>query len=115
MVQDLDYQDRMTPDLRQLAFRFRSDESSNDVLFADGVYKRMVLDLYLDRPVGYYLWEVYMPATFIVVMSFTSFWLDRAATPARVRYGLFTNFDARCVVAEKNFNRVYFRLFTAWA
>ena len=31
-----------------------------------------------------------MPATFIVLMSFTSLWLDRSAVPARVSLGVTT-------------------------
>ena len=31
-----------------------------------------------------------MPATFIVLMSFTSLWLDRSAVPARVGLGVTT-------------------------
>ena len=34
--------------------------------------------------------QVYMPATFIVLMSFTSLWLDRSAVPARVSLGVTT-------------------------
>ena len=32
---------------------------------------QFILDLFLERPIGYFIWEVYMPATFIVAMSFT--------------------------------------------
>jgi hypothetical protein len=32
---------------------------------------QFILDLFLERPLGYFIWEVYMPATFIVAMSFT--------------------------------------------
>jgi len=46
-------------------------------------FDQIVVDVFLSRPLGYFLWEVYMPATFIVIISFSSFWLDRSATPAR--------------------------------
>ena len=67
-----------------LAFKGDSDPESG----TKHPYSQLVLDIFLERPIGYFLWEVYMPATFIVVISFTSFWLDRAATPARVSLGI---------------------------
>ena len=51
---------------------------------------QLIVRLHLERPIGYFIWEVYMPASFIVLMSFTSFWLDRSATPARVSLGVTT-------------------------
>ena len=54
------------------------------------VFMQLIVRLHLERPIGYFIWEVYMPASFIVLMSFTSFWLDRSATPARVSLGVTT-------------------------
>ena len=34
--------------------------------------------------------QIYIPATFIVLTSFTNFWLSRAAVPARVSLGVGT-------------------------
>ena len=30
-----------------------------------------------ERPLGYYLFEIYTPAVFIVIMSWFNFWLNR--------------------------------------
>ena len=85
-MQGLEYQDSMTPAIRLVGYRFREMNSTPSSM-DKSVYSQLVLDVFLERPLGYFLWEVYMPATFIVVISFTSFWLDRAATPARVSLG----------------------------
>ena len=62
------------------------------------------MDIYLERPLGYFLWEVYMPATFIVVISFSSFWLDRQATPARVSLGVTTVLTITTLLSSANVN-----------
>ena len=51
---------------------------------------RLQLILYFDRPLGYYLFNVYSPAVFIVIMSWFNFWLNRSATPARITLGVTT-------------------------
>ena len=51
---------------------------------------RLQLILYFDRPLGYYLFNVYSPAVFIVIMSWFNFWLNRTATPARITLGVTT-------------------------
>jgi len=39
---------------------------------------------------GYYLIQIYIPSSLIVVISWVSFWLNRGATPARVTLGVTT-------------------------
>ena len=51
---------------------------------------RLQLHLYFERPLGYYLFNVYSPAVFIVIMSWFNFWLNRHATPARITLGVTT-------------------------
>ena len=38
---------------------------------------RLELVLFFNRPLGYYLFNVYSPAVFIVIMSWFNFWLNR--------------------------------------
>ena len=39
---------------------------------------------------GYYIIQVYVPSSLIVVMSWVSFYLDRSSAPARVGLGVTT-------------------------
>ena len=53
-----------------------------------GNYSRMALEIQFVRNIGYYMIQIYIPSGLIVVISWVSFWLDRAATPARVSLGV---------------------------
>ena len=44
----------------------------------------------LARDIGYFIIQVYVPTTLIVILSWVSFWLNIEATPARVSMGLLT-------------------------
>ena len=68
------------------------------------VYSRIVVDVFLERPLGYFMWEVYMPATSIVVISWTSFWLERSAIPARVSLGVTTVLSITTLLSNSNDN-----------
>lgn len=52
-----------------------------------GLYSRLQMKLYFVRSLGYYITQIYIPSTLIVVLSWVSFWLDRTAAPARVSLG----------------------------
>ena len=47
-------------------------------------------DCVVDRSMGYYIIQVYVPSSLIVVMSWVSFYLDRSSAPARVGLGVTT-------------------------
>ena len=47
----------MTPDIRLLAFRFRESLSKEYELTGD-VYHQLIFDIFTERPLGYFLWEV---------------------------------------------------------
>jgi gamma-aminobutyric acid receptor subunit beta len=55
-----------------------------------GLYSRLTLRLYFSRSLGYYITQIYVPSTLLVVLSWVSFWLDRTAAPARVSLGITT-------------------------
>jgi hypothetical protein len=40
-------------------------------------------DFHLQRDIGYYVIQVYIPSILIVILSWVSFWLDIEAIPAR--------------------------------
>ncbi|XP_060575011.1 glycine receptor subunit alpha-2-like [Ruditapes philippinarum] len=44
----------------------------------------------LNRKVGYYIVQVFVPSVLIVVLSWVSFWMDHDAVPARVSLGVLT-------------------------
>jgi gamma-aminobutyric acid receptor subunit beta len=52
-----------------------------------GVYSRLTMKLYFVRSLGYYIIQIYLPSTLIVMLSWVSFWLDISAAPARVTLG----------------------------
>jgi gamma-aminobutyric acid receptor subunit beta len=103
-LQGLNYQDSMTTEIKLLGYKFREGVKSRPDELSGDTYDQIVLDLFLERPIGYFLWEVYMPATFIVVISFTSFWLERSATPARVSLGVTTVLTITTLLSSSNSN-----------
>ena len=86
-VQGLRFQEKMIPDFRIMGYKIDLTENVTDAMTGHH-FTQFTIKLYLERPLGFFLWEVYMPATFIVLMAFTSFWIDRKATPARVSLGV---------------------------
>ncbi|KAL1438302.1 hypothetical protein MTO96_048374 [Rhipicephalus appendiculatus] len=51
---------------------------------------------------GYYLIQIYIPASLIVVISWVSFWLHRNATPARVSLGVTTVLTMTTLMSSTN-------------
>ena len=72
--------------------------------FTGQIFTQFIVRLYLERPIGYFIWEFYMPASLIVFISFTSFWLDRTATPARVSLGVTTVLTMTTLFSSANTN-----------
>ncbi|XP_076447087.1 glycine receptor subunit alpha-2-like isoform X2 [Babylonia areolata] len=69
-----------------------------DVLLGDctktyketGSFSCVQADFVLQRDIGYYLIQVYVPSVLIVILSWVSFWLDVEAIPARISLGVLT-------------------------
>ena len=58
------------------------------LLFAlSGNYTRLVLQFELRRNVLYFILETYVPSTFLVVLSWVSFWISLDSVPARTCIG----------------------------
>ncbi|TKR88052.1 hypothetical protein L596_012353 [Steinernema carpocapsae] len=55
-----------------------------------GEYSCLRTVLELKRQFSYYLLQLYIPSTMLVIVSWVSFWLDRTAVPARVTLGVTT-------------------------
>ena len=56
-VQGIEYQHKMMPGLRILGYKLKTEQSLADQL-THGIYDQFIVDLVLERPLGYYLWEV---------------------------------------------------------
>jgi glycine receptor alpha-3 len=59
-------------------------------VLASGNYSRLICEIQFVRSMGFYLIQVYIPATLIVAISWVSFWINRNAAPARVYLGITT-------------------------
>ena len=67
-----------------------------------GNYSRMSLEFQFVRSMGYYLIQIYIPSGLIVIISWVSFWLNRAATPARVSLGVTTVLTMTTLMSSTN-------------
>lgn len=59
---------------------------------ATGEYQRLSLSFKLQRNIGYFVFQTYLPSILIVTLSWVSFWINHEATAARVALGKW-NFD----------------------
>ncbi|XP_035679029.1 glycine receptor subunit alpha-2-like [Branchiostoma floridae] len=53
-------------------------------------YTSLEIQFHLSRRFAYHLMQMYVPSTFIVIMSWLSFWIEIGAVPARVCLGVLT-------------------------
>lgn len=53
-------------------------------------YTCIGLDIHLERNIGYYLTQTYVPCVLVVILSWVNFWLSIDAVPARISLGLLT-------------------------
>ena len=67
-----------------------------------GNYSRLACDIQFVRSMGYYLIQIYIPSSLIVVISWVSFWLNRGAAPARVSLGVTTVLTMTTLMSSTN-------------
>uniref|UniRef100_A0AAN0LW25 Gamma-aminobutyric acid receptor subunit beta n=1 Tax=Polyphagotarsonemus latus TaxID=1204166 RepID=A0AAN0LW25_9ACAR len=67
-----------------------------------GNYSRLICEIQFARSLGFYLIQIYIPASLIVVISWVSFWLHRNATPARVSLGVTTVLTMTTLMSSTN-------------
>ncbi|TRY73168.1 hypothetical protein TCAL_11052 [Tigriopus californicus] len=65
-------------------------------------YSRLACEIQFVRSMGYYLIQIYIPSSLIVIISWVSFWLNRGATPARVSLGVTTVLTMTTLMASTN-------------
>ncbi|CAH1777619.1 unnamed protein product [Owenia fusiformis] len=71
-------------------------------VLSTGNYSRLALEMLFVRSMGYYLIQIYVPSTLIVVLSWVSFWLSREAVPARVALGITTVLTMTTLISSTN-------------
>ena len=76
--------------------------SKTPIRFDTGNYSRLVARIQFSRSLGFYLIQIYIPASLIVVISWVSFWLHRNATPARVSLGVTTVLTMTTLMSSTN-------------
>jgi len=67
-----------------------------------GNYSRLACEFYFVRSLGYYIIQIYVPSSLIVVLSWVSFWLHRDAAPARVALGITTVLTMTTLISSAN-------------
>uniref|UniRef100_A0A2I3NFP6 Glycine receptor alpha 3 n=1 Tax=Papio anubis TaxID=9555 RepID=A0A2I3NFP6_PAPAN len=59
-------------------------------IFKNGNFTCIEVRFHLERQMGYYLIQMYIPSLLIVILSWVSFWINMDAAPARVALGITT-------------------------
>lgn len=67
-----------------------SDSVSSPLLLWLGKFTCIEVKFYLERQMGYYLIQMYIPSLLTVILSWVSFWINMDAAPARVGLGITT-------------------------
>ena len=67
-----------------------------------GNYSRLACDIQFVRSMGFYLIQIYIPSSLIVVISWVSFWVNRNAAPARVSLGVTTVLTMTTLMSSTN-------------
>lgn len=86
------------PQFKVVGFRQRAFEIS----LLTGNYSRLACEIQFSRSMGYYLIQIYIPSSLIVIMSWVSFWLNRNASPARVPLGITTVLTMTTLMSSVN-------------
>jgi len=82
-----------------------------------GAYPCMAIYFELERNIGYYLIQVYVPSVLIVILSWVSFWINVESVPARVTIGLLTvlTTTTTTIGAQESLPRVsYIKAIDVW-
>ncbi|KAK1903822.1 Glycine receptor subunit alphaZ1 [Dissostichus eleginoides] len=79
-------------DLRYCTKHYNTATQGLTVLLADttGKFTCIEVRFHLERQMGYYLIQMYIPSLLIVILSWVSFWINMDAAPARVGLGITT-------------------------
>ena len=70
------------------------------ISFSVGTYSCLQVVIALQRHTGYFLIQIYLPCTLLVVLSWVGFWLNREATSDRVGLGITTVLTLSTIALE---------------
>ncbi|XP_007433624.1 glycine receptor subunit alpha-4 [Python bivittatus] len=76
--------------LPQFILRDEKDLGSCTKSYNTGQFTCIEVKFHLERQMGYYLIQMYIPSLLIVILSWVSFWINMDAAPARVGLGITT-------------------------
>ena len=71
-------------------FLMGTELKSGMIVYGGANYSSLETVIYLKRKYSAYLMQVYFPAALIVILSWTIFWINLHATPARASLGVTT-------------------------
>ncbi|KAG9509756.1 Gamma-aminobutyric acid receptor subunit beta, partial [Fragariocoptes setiger] len=80
----------------------KTEQKSRMEQLSSGTYSRLIAKIHFARRMGYYLIQIYIPSSLIVVISWVSFWLHRNASPARVQLGVTTVLTMTTLMSSTN-------------
>jgi len=80
----------------------RTEQKTRIEELSSGTYSRLIAEIHFARRMGYYLIQIYIPSSLIVVISWVSFWLHRNASPARVQLGVTTVLTMTTLMSSTN-------------
>ncbi|KAJ8281026.1 hypothetical protein GJAV_G00062520 [Gymnothorax javanicus] len=76
--------------LPQFILKDESDLRNCTKHYNTGKFTCIEVRFHLERQMGYYLIQMYIPSLLIVILSWVSFWINMDAAPARVALGITT-------------------------
>ena len=82
----IEYQDKMMPELRILGYKLSVAETLSCGLDVS----QLVANFYMERPIGHFIFDLYLPAICIVFMSWINFWLSRYTLVQHFLYKMFS-------------------------
>ncbi|KAL4648327.1 glycine receptor subunit alpha-4-like [Arapaima gigas] len=78
------------PSVRSDGFGADVESLTAEALPFAGKFTCIEVKFHLERQMGYYLIQMYIPSLLIVILSWVSFWINMDAAPARVGLGITT-------------------------
>ncbi|XP_018110007.1 gamma-aminobutyric acid receptor subunit alpha-6 isoform X2 [Xenopus laevis] len=90
--------------------------SSETLLSNTGEYVVMTVHFYLQRKMGYFVIQTYIPCIMTVVLSQVSFWINKESVPARTVFGITTvlTMTTLSISARHSFPKVSYATAMDW-